>query len=165
MTESNLQVNAESTGSHAASDLKDAPDGMKNGLDNNAIASSTKDNFATAATARKASMTVDEAEHIVSNNCTKLRIKFNPMMILFSLPLKEIKEPGERIENSTLQLYMPHCNRNIIGTDKLDEITNNVLGNPCLVKNSHQKTLANDMLLVYIYTDKVSIVKRWNLML
>lgn len=153
-------MNAKSPDSHAASDVNDASGGMKNGLDNNPIESSTKDNFETAATARKASMTVDEAEQIVSDNCTKLSINFNPMMILFSLPLKEIKGPEGRIEYSTLQLYMPNCNHNIIGTDKLDQITNNVLGNPCQLSNVHRKTFANDMLLVYIYTDKVSIVKR-----
>ena len=141
------------------------PDGMKAAVGDNDIASSAENNSPTAATARKGSMTVDEAEHIVSNNCNKLPIKFNPMMILFSLPLNEIKAPGGSIENSTLQLYMPHCNHNIINTEKLDQITNNVLGNPCQVKNTNRKTLGNDMLLVYIYTDKVRIDKRLNLML
>jgi len=108
---------------------------------------------------------VEAAEQFVNVNCAKIKIDINPMMILFTMPLREGKmnttatnDDNDHIERSTIQLYMANCNHNTPDRSKLDEITNNILGNPCGAKNAHRKNFNSDMEFVFIYADKVSLL-------
>lgn len=108
---------------------------------------------------------VEAAERFVNVNCDKIKIDINPMMILFTMPLREGKmkttatnDDNDHIERSTIQLFMANCNHNTPDRSKLDEITNNILGNPCGAKNAHRKNFNSDMEFIFIYADKVSLL-------
>ena len=105
---------------------------------------------------------VQDAEQFVNENCSELKIEMNPMMILFTMPLREAKQNADdtdkaddHIETSTIQLYMANCNHNSPDEHKLNEITNNILGNPCQARSDNRKSFNSDMEFVFIYTEKV----------
>ena len=94
----------------------------------------------------------------------KLKIDINPMMILFTMPLREGKHehgpPQTMIMIILRGLRFNYTWQTATITrpidSKLDEITNNILGNPCGAKNAHRKNFNSDMEFVFIYADKVS---------
>ena len=105
---------------------------------------------------------VQDAEQFVNENCGDRKIEMNPMMILFTMPLREAKQNADdtdkaddHIETSTIQLYMANCNHNSPDGHKLNEITNNILGNPCKARSDNRKSFNSDMEFVFIYTEKV----------
>ena len=105
---------------------------------------------------------VQDAEQFVNENCGDRKIEMNPMMILFTMPLREAKQNADdtdkaddHIETSTIQLYMANCNHNSPDVHKLNEITNNILGNPCKARSDNRKSFNSDMEFVFIYTEKV----------
>ena len=105
---------------------------------------------------------VQDAEQFVNENCGDRKIEMNPMMILFTMPLREAKQNADdtdkaddHIETSTIQLYMANCNHNSPDEHKLNEITNNILGNPCQARSDNRKSFNSDMEFVFIYTEKV----------
>ena len=105
---------------------------------------------------------VQDAEQFVNENCGDRKIEMNPMMILFTMPLREAKQneddtdkADDHIETSTIQLYMANCNHNSPDVHKLNEISNNILGDPCQARSDNRKSFNSDMEFVFIYTEKV----------
>jgi hypothetical protein len=107
-------------------------------------------------------LTIREAEDIIKRNCSTMTIEINPLMILFTLPLKLTKWDTEEDEqdepwykSQSILLRMANSNHNLPNRQKLIEISNNILDNPCELPNEyqHRRCINSDMEFLFIYAN------------
>lgn len=106
-------------------------------------------------------LSVRDAEQLIKTHCSTTTIQMNALMIMFTLPLKIVSWDGNDgdgnkwFENKSIQLRMANCNHNIPDMRKMNELSNNLLGNPCGHKNTegYRRTLSADMEFMFIYAN------------